>query len=65
MDSPTAARSPSTTDDKTVKLAEKILIAICSTEWAGGIAADRLAVYALEQAESFRNAVNNTSDKQQ
>lgn len=53
------------TEEETIKLAEKILIAHCSTEWSGNTDTDKLTEIALEQAESFRDAVNKLQAKEE
>ena len=50
-------------DEETIKLAEKLLIASYGAEWAAGHPADKLTAYALEQAESFWDAVASQETK--
>ena len=46
------------TEEETIKLAEKLLIASYGAQWGSSHPADTLTTYALEQAYSFRDAVN-------
>lgn len=50
-------------NEETIKLAEKLLIASYGAEWAAGHPADKLTAYALEQAESFRDAIASQETK--
>lgn len=50
-------------NEETIKLAEKLLIASYGAEWSSGHPADKLTAYALEQAESFRDAIASQETK--
>ena len=51
------------TEEETIKLAEKLLIAGYASEWSSSHAAEKLTSYALEQAYSFRDAVNKRKEE--
>jgi len=51
------------TEEEAIKLAESLLIAGYMTEWASGHTAEKLTSYALEQAYSFRDAVNKRKEE--
>lgn len=51
------------TEEETIKLAKELLIASYSAQWGASNTAETLTSYALEQAYSFRDAVNKCKEE--
>ena len=51
------------TEEETIKLAEKLLIAGYGAMWSANSCAEKHSTYALEQAYSFRDAVNKRKEE--
>lgn len=51
------------TEEETIKLAESLLIASYGAQWGSSHTAEKLTSYALEQAYSFRDAVNKRKEE--
>jgi ABC-type cobalamin transport system ATPase subunit len=51
------------TEEETIKLAEKLLIASYGAQWGSGHTAESLTEHALEQAYSFRDEVNKRKEE--
>lgn len=53
------------TEEETIKLAEKLLVASYAAPWTANHTAEQSVLYAFDQAYAFRNAVNKLKAKEE